>query len=152
MTIFLAQAGGVALTLRDIMDGALVAATVAATVVAIIVAQRKSERVKISPQPLRTKMEGDVDVRIKGRRFSGELCDERHESLDAQIDALESADARLAGEIAAVKTGIGHMEQRLNAADEDRTRQIHLRLNDMPSQIVAQLLNSKRLFAKDETH
>lgn len=150
MTILLAQAA-VGITLRDIMDGVLVAATVAATVVAIVVARRKNERVKFH-EPVRTKMEGDVEVRVKGRRFSGDLCDKLHKSLDDQIDALESEDARLASEIAAVKTGIGHMEQRLNAADEDRTRQIHLRLNDMPSQIVAQLLNSKRLFAEDKTH
>lgn len=78
-------------------------------------------------------------------RVARAFCDQAMGRMDERFEELEAEDARLAKELETLKTGIGAMELRLEKSDEERASRIHVRLDKMPGEIVAGMLNHFKL-------
>jgi len=105
---------------------------------AIMVARRKFEKVKISPQPLRATIEGEVETRSKARRFNAEACDLRHAGI---VDRLDGHDDDIAELWRTMRAEDKEMRDQLLKT----VKELDARMAELPSQIVALLKNTGQI-------
>jgi hypothetical protein len=98
---------------------------------AVMRSVKQVQRREISPQPLG--VTGDIQVTSKGRRFSGDMCDDRHGAIAREMAAL---DIYTREEVGRIHDKIDLVERRGNDNLAENMNEIKETLRKMPHEIM----------------
>ena len=126
----------------QVAEHGLVVVSIIAAVAAIAVARRKREDVRLTGQPLRTTVEGEVDVRTKGRRWNAVEWEGKHDALHDHICAVDQY----------AHTEVDRIHDKLDIVDRrhadnlrDALQEINKTVNDLPERVITLLHKTGQL-------
>lgn len=99
--------------------------------IAVIRSVKTVQRREISPQPLGVM--GEIQVTSRGRRFSGEMCDDRHGVISREVAAL---DVYTRAEVGRIHDKIDLVERRGSDMLAKSINEIKETLRKMPHEIM----------------
>jgi len=106
---------------------------VGATILGIIYMVRKPEPQKLADEP-------PINVQKAPRRFNHELAEQRYGDHERRLAALETWRETLISKLDADK-------EEILKAGEERKDELQKQINELPSKIVADILNTKKIFS-----